>query len=194
MLHFGQFVLPSVSMGVIERPHSEILGSTVACTYPRLIAACHVLHHLSSRVILQPASLHQHYYQMFMYFNSFYLTEFPIWSICHIFCQWIFLFFCMTIITSHVLASSFISSIYEEIAYDIVTQYFTHDCPTSNLRRWSGRRFPYGHLVTTSPSLLISGSIMPNRTTSPKTNFDEATGGVCKEQGRIHRAMMTRDY
>src|SRR5579884_1623368 len=41
-----------------ERPHSEILGSTVACTYPRLIAACHVLHHLSSRVILQPASLH----------------------------------------------------------------------------------------------------------------------------------------
>ena len=51
-----------------------------------------------------------------------------------------------------------------------------------------------GYLVTTSPSLLISGSIMPNRTTSPKTNFDEATGGVCKEQGRIHRAMMTRDY
>ena len=117
MLHFGQFVLPSVSMGVIERPHSEILGSTVACTYPRLIAACHVLHHLSSRVILQPASLHQHYYQMFMYFNSFYLTEFPIWSICHIFCQWIFLFFCMTIITSHELVSSFISSNNEEIAY-----------------------------------------------------------------------------
>ena len=41
-----------------ERPHSEILGSTVACTYPRLIAACHVLHHFSSRVIRQPASLH----------------------------------------------------------------------------------------------------------------------------------------
>ena len=44
---------------IIERPHSEILGSTVACTYPRLIAACHVLHRLSSRVIHQPASLHQ---------------------------------------------------------------------------------------------------------------------------------------
>jgi hypothetical protein len=48
-----------------ERPHSEIPGSTVACTYPGLIAACHVLHHLPSRVILQPASLHlytgQHY-------------------------------------------------------------------------------------------------------------------------------------
>ena len=27
-------------------PHSEILGSTVVCTYPRLIAACHVLHRL----------------------------------------------------------------------------------------------------------------------------------------------------
>lgn len=35
---------------------------------------------------------------------------------------------------------------------------------------------------------------MPNRTTSPKTNFDEATGGVCKEQGRIHRAILKRDY
>ena len=45
-----------------ERPHSEILGSTVACTYPRLIAACHVLHHFSSRVIRQPASLH--FYQV----------------------------------------------------------------------------------------------------------------------------------
>ena len=31
----------------------------VACTYPKLIAACHILPHLSSRVILQPASLHQ---------------------------------------------------------------------------------------------------------------------------------------
>jgi hypothetical protein len=31
----------------------------VACTYPKLIAACHVLPHLSSRVILQPASSHQ---------------------------------------------------------------------------------------------------------------------------------------
>ena len=29
---------------------------------------------------------------------------------------------------------------------------------------------------------------------SPKANSDGATGGVCKEQGRIHRAMMTRDY
>ena len=51
-----------------ERPHSEILGSTVACTYPRLIAACHVLRHLSSRVIPQPASLH--YYRA----NTHFLT------------------------------------------------------------------------------------------------------------------------
>jgi len=29
---------------------------------------------------------------------------------------------------------------------------------------------------------------------SPKLNSDGATGGVCKEQGRIHRAMMTRGY
>jgi len=27
------------------------------------------------------------------------------------------------------------------------------------LRRWSDRRFPYGHLVTTFPSLLASSSI-----------------------------------
>jgi hypothetical protein len=29
---------------------------------------------------------------------------------------------------------------------------------------------------------------------SPGANSGAATGGVCKEQGRIHRAMMTRDY
>jgi hypothetical protein len=117
MLHFGQFVLPSVSMGVIERPHSEILGSTVACTYPRLIAACHVLHHLSSRVILQPASLHQHFYQIF---DVLQLIQF--YGISHMinlphFLSVDFLFFCMTIMTSHLLASSFISSKHEEIAY-----------------------------------------------------------------------------
>ncbi len=48
-----------------ERPHSEIPGSTVACTYPGLIAACHVLHHLPSRVIPQPASLHYTRYIIF---------------------------------------------------------------------------------------------------------------------------------
>ena len=29
---------------------------------------------------------------------------------------------------------------------------------------------------------------------SPKPHSDGATGGVCKERGRINRAMMTRDY
>jgi len=29
---------------------------------------------------------------------------------------------------------------------------------------------------------------------SPKPNSGGATGGVCKEQGRIHRAMVTRGY
>ena len=54
-----------------ERPHSEIPGSTVACTSPGLIAACHVLHRLPSRVIPQPASLH--YYRaiaLFYYYCS----------------------------------------------------------------------------------------------------------------------------
>ena len=31
--------------------HSEILGSKVACTSPRLIAACHVLHHIVNQAI-----------------------------------------------------------------------------------------------------------------------------------------------
>ena len=54
---------PGLKLGsIFERPHSEILGSTVACTYPKLIAACHVLLRLSSRVIHQPASLHQFNY------------------------------------------------------------------------------------------------------------------------------------
>jgi hypothetical protein len=34
----------------------------------------------------------------------------------------------------------------------------------------------------------------PMERASPKAHSDGATGGVCKEQGRIHRAMMTRDY
>ena len=56
MLHFGQFALPGIKQGSIkERPHSEILRSMVACTYPRLIAACHVLHRFLSLVIHQPA-------------------------------------------------------------------------------------------------------------------------------------------
>ena len=50
-----------------ERPHSEIPGSTVACTYPGLIAACHVLLRLSSRVIHQSASLHQSSYNFFIF-------------------------------------------------------------------------------------------------------------------------------
>ena len=56
MLHFGRFALPGIKQGsIIERPHSDILRSKVACTYPRLIAACHVLHHFLSLVIHQPA-------------------------------------------------------------------------------------------------------------------------------------------
>ena len=34
----------------------------------------------------------------------------------------------------------------------------------------------------------------PKERASPKAHSDGATGGVCKEQGRIHRAMMTRGY
>ena len=95
MLHFGQFVLPSVSMGVIERPHSEILGSTVACTYPRLIAACHVLHHLSSRVILQPASVHQHFYQIFdvlqliQFYGISHMINFATFSVSGFYCSFV---------------------------------------------------------------------------------------------------------
>ena len=29
---------------------------------------------------------------------------------------------------------------------------------------------------------------------SPRPHLGGATGGVCKEQGRIHRALMTRGY
>src|SRR5919107_1888997 len=52
-----------------ERPHSEIPGSTVACTSPGLIAACHVLHRLPSRVIPQPASLHYNQVHQFFFFT-----------------------------------------------------------------------------------------------------------------------------
>ena len=66
---------PTKARECLERPHSDIPGSTVACTYPRLIAACHVLLLLSSRVIHQPASLHQFQFNyslnlVLMIFNS----------------------------------------------------------------------------------------------------------------------------
>ena len=34
----------------------------------------------------------------------------------------------------------------------------------------------------------------PKEHASSRGDSDGATGGVCKERGRIHRAMMTRDY
>jgi len=44
------------------------------------------------------------------------------------------------------------------------------------------------------PSVCDSCPILPTERASPKAHSDGATGGVCKEQGRIHRAMMTRGY
>ena len=53
MVHFPEFALlclciqqrvPKVCLGGF--PHSEISGSTPVCGYPKLIAACHVLHRL----------------------------------------------------------------------------------------------------------------------------------------------------
>ena len=64
-----------------------------------------------------------------------------------------------------------------------------------NVRRWSSRRFPYGYLVTTSPSLKnLDSNITKKITSSSKPFLGGVTGGVCKEQGRIHRAIMIRDY
>ena len=59
---------PTKARECLERPHSDIPGSTVACTYPRLIAACHVLLRLSSRVIHQPASLHQFQFNYYFFY------------------------------------------------------------------------------------------------------------------------------
>ena len=61
-------------------------------------------------------------------------------------------------------------------------------------RRWSSRRFPYGYLVTTSPSLKNLDSNATTITSSSKPFLGGVTGGVCKEQGRIHRAIVIRDY
>ena len=50
MFQFPPFAsLINIRMTVLQTAglsHSEILGSMVICTYPRLIAACHVLHRL----------------------------------------------------------------------------------------------------------------------------------------------------
>src|SRR5438094_7895430 len=55
-------------------------------------------------------------------------------------------------------------------------------------------RFPYRYLVTTQPSLLNLGSSAARTAPSPRLNSGGLTGGVCKEQGHIHRVMLTRDY
>ena len=68
----------------------------VACTYPKLIAACHVLPHLSSRVILQPASSHQ--------FAAFLNIDSQSWKITRTYVKQSFFIFTTYIITSVVIA------------------------------------------------------------------------------------------
>lgn len=55
-----QFPGFAILYGSIAKSHSEIFGSTAACTSPKLIAACHVLHLFSSQAIPLLASAHQH--------------------------------------------------------------------------------------------------------------------------------------
>src|SRR3989475_13155689 len=55
-------------------------------------------------------------------------------------------------------------------------------------------RLAYSSLVMTSPSLLNLGSSAARTAASPRLNSGGLTGGVCKEQGHIHRVMLTRDY
>ena len=58
MLQFPAFPLPKELCSLlvnIKRSNSDIPGSKVACTSPGHIAACHVLHQLSSLVIHQLA-------------------------------------------------------------------------------------------------------------------------------------------
>jgi hypothetical protein len=135
MLHFGQFALPSSSMGV---------QGEISFRHPGINGRMHLLQ--AYRSLPRPSSLIKPSHPPTGVFAPAFLLEFDVLQLIQFygnsyiinlprFCQVDHLFFCMTIITSHVLASSFISSIYEEIAYDLVTQYFTHDCPTSNLRR-----------------------------------------------------------
>lgn len=55
------FNSPSMSISryylTIKLSHSEISGSKLACSYPELIAACHVLHHNLSQAIRLTAFL-----------------------------------------------------------------------------------------------------------------------------------------
>ena len=59
MFPFGGFPLPAGSTAALtgcgRRSHSGIPGSTAACAYPGLIAACHALRRRSSRAIHQTA-------------------------------------------------------------------------------------------------------------------------------------------
>ena len=45
-VHQVSFLYRMINLQLIGFPHSEIFGLKVICTYPKLIAACHVLHRL----------------------------------------------------------------------------------------------------------------------------------------------------
>jgi len=49
-------------------------------------------------------------------------------------------------------------------------------------------------LLRLNPPCRISARAPHLSESSPKPNSDGLTGGVCKEQGHIHRGMLTRDY
>ena len=63
MLHSGGFTFLTEHQDTLRyldrKSYSGIFGSKAACAYPKLIAACHALHRLSSLAIHQTASARQ---------------------------------------------------------------------------------------------------------------------------------------
>ena len=65
------------------------------------------------------------------------------------------------------------------------------------LWKFSSEKYDFTVIDTPGNKLFIKNMITGTSqadVTSLKANFNETTGGVCKEQGRIHRAIMTRSY
>ena len=139
-----------------EFPHSEIFGSLVMCTYPKLIAAYHVLH----RLLMprhSPCALCSLTYLNFIFMKL---------SLQRIFLGLLYLYKQFTMCNfQRTIWDSFWSLKIEQISYYLlllkkIILIFLFASQKSYLldfsieRRWSSRRFSYGYLVTTSPQSL----------------------------------------
>ena len=159
-----------------RRSHSEIPGSTAACAYPGHIAACRVLPRRPSRAIHQAASAcravnYTQYAASGDYARR--SSEIKVNSLLALHLK-----ACAFRLHPHISASSSPITTPRGRYKEVIR-------PQVPLRPPC---YDFSPLAEPGFDSTLSGQA------SPGPDSGGATGGVCKEQGRIHRALMTRGY